>query len=689
MKILYSWLKELVPDLKADAQTVATALTDAGVEVDGLVELPDQEYVIELDLTPNRSDCLSMWGLAYEVAAIFGLKAELPQDEELPILVDANKIQLAAPQLCPYYLGLILEDVKIGPSPDWLVKRLEALGMRGINNIVDITNYVMLETGQPLHAFDYDCLVDHKIVVRESKEDEEIITLDNQLRKPEAGTIYICDPEKAIGIGGVMGGLNSETTEQTKNIFFEAAYFDRRSIRRTAKALDLRSEAALRFEKGVDPSGLYKALQRVYYYSQLLKIGQPQKEILSGSTYAPQADRQILLSRKYLDERIGMSFSDQQVEESLQNLGFALSPTESGWQVGVPSRRQDVQEEVDLTEEVSRLVGLDQLPAVLPEGASTQGGLNKEQKLLQKVHRVLNKRGLNEALNYSFISKKELKDVFQDENHPLLQAIPLKNPMTEAQEIMRTSLLPGLLKNLRDNQNRQNLDIGLYEIGRIYLPEQLPLRDLPSEELHLGVALTGSSQALGWQLAKEPYDFYHLKGILEDLMSVLGWPLALKEKQDDPRFHPYQCAEILFNGRAIGIMGAIHPDLAENWDLNQKAFLAELNLDLVLKLADPKINYKPLSRYQSSKRDLALVVENSISAQAVLATIKLAAGDLLENVELFDVYRGSQIKAGHKSLAFSLTYRAQDRTLTDAEVAKAHNEILQFLNDYYQSELRQ
>ena len=205
MKILYSWLKELVPDLKADAQTVATALTDAGVEVDGLVELPDQEYVIELDLTPNRSDCLSMWGLAYEVAAIFGLKAELPQDEELPILVDAIKIQLAAPQLCPYYLGLILEDVKIGPTPDWLVKRLEALGMRGINNIVDITNYVMLEAGQPLPAFEYDCLVDHKIVVRESKEDEEIITLDNQLRKPEAGTIYICDPEKAIGIGGVMG----------------------------------------------------------------------------------------------------------------------------------------------------------------------------------------------------------------------------------------------------------------------------------------------------------------------------------------------------------------------------------------------------------------------------------------------------------------------------------------------------
>lgn len=688
MKVLYNWLKELVPALSAEPAELARALTGAGIEVDGVMPTEEGDWVIELDLTPNRSDCLSMWGVAHEVAAIYGLEANLPQNEDLQVKIDEEKIKLEIPDLCPYYLGLILQDVKIGPSPLWLAHRLEALGMRSINNIVDITNYVMLETGQPLHAFDYDSLENHKIVVRGASAQEELVTLDGQLRKLPEGTILICDQHKAIGIGGVMGGLNSETTSETKNIFFEAAYFERRSIRRSAKTLDLRSEAAIRFEKGVDPTGLYRALQRVHYYSQLLGIGTPNGEILSGSFYHPKAQQKINLRREYLNNRIGLAFEEDQIVNTLHSLGFEVETTPKGWLVDVPARRQDIQEEVDLTEEIARLIGFEQIPAQLPLGETTQGGLSKKQKLINKIHTVLNARGLHEALNYSFISEKELSDFYTEEDHILRKVIRLKNPMSEAQEIMRTTLLPGLLKNLVYNQNRQNTDLGIYELGRVYLPLNLPLTDLPKEELKLSIALMGNLAPISWHQEKKEAGFYLLKGILEDVMGVLGWSLNIRANQEDSRFHPFQCGDIIFNGKKMGIMGTMHPKMAEAWGLNKPVFLADLNLDELLKLAEPGLNYRSISRFQASRRDLALVVEEDINAQAVIETIKLGGGSLLERVELFDVYQGSQIKEGYKSLAFSLTYRAFDRTLTEAEVAKAHNEILQFLNNYYQSELR-
>ncbi|MPM39082.1 Phenylalanine--tRNA ligase beta subunit [bioreactor metagenome] len=688
MKVLYSWLKEFIPDLNETAEVIAKRLTDSGIEIDSIESLPSGDSIIELDLTPNRSDCLSIWGAAYEVGAVFGYPVRIPSMKPISIVTDSNQIVLEALELCPYYLALKVDQVKIGPSPSWMRERLEALGMRSINNIVDITNYVMMETGQPLHAFDYDSLDSHTVVVRTARPGERLQTLDGQTRELPAHAILICDPNKPIGVGGVMGGLNSEVSPQTKSILFEAAYFERRSIRRTAKALDLRSEAAIRFEKGVDPSGLLKALNRVMDLVIQLNIGKPNEQIISGSFYEPKTETAIHLRRRYLDQRIGLVFSQEKVEETLKNLNFQVETTEEGWLVRVPSRRQDVEQEVDLVEEVARLIGFDQIPAQLPTGISTQGGLSNRQKLVNSIHQILVSQGYHEAVNYSFMAKQDLEDLYPDLNHPMRRAIPLMNPMNESQAVMRTNLIPGLLRNLQYNQNHQNPNIALYELGRVYIAEKLPLNGLPKEETRLGVVLSGEYQTTHWMQAKAEATFYHLKGLLGNLFGELGWSLQLQENHSGSLFHPYQCANVIHQGHIVGTVGTLHPEIEKRWGLAKRVYIIDLSIDMLLQFAKPRIQYQSLPKYQAIYRDLALLVPKQVTAREVEIAIRQQGGDLLEEVKLFDVYTGAQVKEGYKSLAFSLTYRAKDRTLTDQEVSERHKEILTSVSQKLDSALR-
>ena len=688
MKVLYSWLKELIPTLQATPKQIAQKLADAGIEIDSVETDDTGDAVIELDLTPNRSDCLSMWGVAYEVGAVLGLPVHLPSLEALPITQNEEKIILKDPNLCPTYLALMLYDVQIGSSPAWMQKRLEAIGMRSINNIVDITNYVMMETGQPLHAFDYDCLENHQVVVRQAEANEILLSLDGQRRELPQGTILICDPKKPIGIGGIMGGLNSEVTSKTQTILFEAAYFERRSIRRSAKALDLRSEAAIRFEKGVDPSGLMKALQRVVQLAKEMKVGRPATEVISANSYEPTQSKEIVLRRTYLDARVGLHFPSEKVEQTLRDLNFDIVTTEEGWSVNVPSRRQDIEQEVDLVEEVARLIGFDQIPAQLPSGMTTQGGLSLRQKLVDQIHRIMVHQGYHEAVNYSFIAKQDLEELYSAPEHPLLQAIPLLNPMNDAQSVMRTSLIPGILRGLQYNQNRQNSDVALYELGRVYLPKTLPLVDLPQEETRLTLVLSGDYRSTQWMQPKIEASFFHLKGAIEALFSALDWPLQIQENHTNRLFHPYQCADIVLHGKVVGTMGALHPEIEKKWELPRRVFLADLSLDHLLQFANPQIAVNSLSRYQAIYRDLALLVPKQISAREVEQAIVQQGGVLLEAVKLFDVYTGTQVKEGFKSLAFALTYRAKDRTLTDQEVVVCHSEILRAVSLQFDTQLR-
>ena len=688
MKVIYSWLQELIPSLQATPLEIAQKLTDAGIEIDGVEVLKNGETVIELDLTPNRSDCLSMWGAAYEVGAVLGLPVQIPALETLTIKQDDAKIILKDLSLCPTYLALMLHDVQIGNSPEWMQQRLEALGMRSINNIVDITNYVMMETGQPLHAFDYDCLENHQVVVRAAEAGESLLSLDGQRRELPIGTILICDPVKPIGIGGIMGGLNSEVTSKTKTILFEAAYFERRSIRRSAKALDLRSEAAIRFEKGVDPSNIFKALQRVVHFAKEMGIGRPDSEILTANAYEPKFDSEIVLRRQYLDSRIGLSFPSEKIEQVLRSLNFEVTTMDEGWRVRVPSRRQDIEQEVDLVEEVARLIGFHQIPAQLPVGSTTQGGLTSRQKMLDRLHQFMTHHGSHEAVNYSFISKQDLEDLYQQAEHPLRRAIPLLNPMNDTQGVMRTSLVPGLLRNVQYNQNHQNPDVAIYELGRVYLPKSLPLTELPQEETRLTIVLSGEYRNVHWMQPKVEATFFHLKGVLESIMSTLHWPLQIRENQAGSIYHPYQCADIILHGKSIGTIGALHPEIEKKWDLQRRVFVADLSLDLLLQFANPQIEANALSRYQAIYRDLALLVAKQTSAKEVEQAIQQQGGELLESAKLFDVYTGAQVKEGFKSLAFALTYRAKDRTLTDQEVVDCHKEILKAVSMQFDSSLR-
>ncbi|NLY71471.1 MAG: phenylalanine--tRNA ligase subunit beta, partial [Clostridiales bacterium] len=611
--------------------------------------------VIEFEITPNRPDCLSMLGMAREVAATFKGSLRYPETEcknEKGKASDYIKVSIKKPDLCRRYVARVVTDVKIGQSPWWLQKRLMYAGMRPINNIVDITNYVMLEYGQPIHAFDIRNIKGNEIIVDTAKEGELFTTLDGVERKLSKDTLLINDKERGIAIAGVMGGLNSEIQNDTTTIVVESANFNGDSIRKTSKKLGLRTEASSRFEKGIDPNLAAEAADRVCRLIEMLGIG----TVTEGrvDVYPEQVEpKQVLVRVDRVNKVLGINLTKEEIEDIFISLEMEVETKDNNILVTPPTVRQDLQIEEDFIEEVARIYGYDKLPLTIPKG-------NKEAKKTNyQILRDLTKEalvgmGVNEVQTYSFMDPKGLDKVkASNEDREFVRLI---NPLGEENSIMRTILTPNMLGVLAINYSRNIQLVKAFEIGNIFL--NITKDDgLPIERENLCIACYGPDE-----------DFFTIKGIVQELFTKLG----IKEVEYIPdetidTYHPGRCAIISSNKRKLGVIGELHPDVLEKYDIDVRAYCCELNFDLIVSLADTEKYYRPLPKYPSTSRDIALLVDEEINVGEIESIIKNNGSDILESVELFDVYRGKQVPEGKKSVAFSLTYRASDRTLTDEE----------------------
>ncbi|MDQ0339865.1 phenylalanyl-tRNA synthetase beta chain [Caldalkalibacillus uzonensis] len=660
---------------------------DAQVGEDALSYLGLDDAVLELGLTPNRSDCLSMLGVAYEVAAILDREVRLPEIKltESGTRTDSEvTVQLDAPELCPYYVARKVTGVKIGPSPIWLQNYLIAAGVRPINNVVDVTNYVMLEYGQPLHAFDASRVKDGQIIVRQARQGEMVVTLDDQERALEEGMLLITDPEKVIAVAGVMGAANSEVTEETTDVILESAYFDGLSIRTTSKTLGLRSEASTRFEKGVDPERVREACDRAAALLAELAGG----TVFSGTAQQKVKDFQrqrVSLHLVKLNNVLGTELSTGQVTAILDRLNFDYDNLGHEINVEIPTRRSDISIEEDLIEEIARLYGYDQIPTTLPAGRTTPGSRTPLQRLRQQIKRFLQAAGLNQVVTYSLTNEYSASwgSWFSEE----VQPIKLAMPMSEERSHLRTTLIPCLLEVVQYNKNRKQTDIFLFEIGHTFLTKETHLRELPREKEVVAGVLTGLWQSHPWQHVKVPVDFYVAKGVVEGLLHKLGIQGVQFKAVEREHYHPGRTAEMVIGGERIGFVGQIHPHVERQLELNE-VYAFELDIERLFKHLPGQVTFDPLPKFPSIQRDLAVVVAQEVIAGDLLSTIKDAGAPLLKHVHVFDVYTGEGIEAGKQSIAFSLTYLDPERTLTDEEVQEVHQRIVERLAEEWGAMLR-
>ncbi len=654
------------------------------------------DKVLELDLTPNRSDCLSMLGAAYEIAAILGSSVKLPDTESglnqaagSSKAADKISITVTAAEQCSHYAARLIEGVRIGTSPLWMQNRLMAAGIRPINNIVDITNFVMLEYGQPLHAFDADTLHNGHIDVRLAEQGEKLITLDGAERILEPHMLLITDGVKPVGLAGVMGGANSEVTAGTTRILLESAKFAGGSVRRTSRQLGLRSEASLRFEKEVNPEAVIPALNRAAALMAEYAGGQVAEGIVAviSGTHRPV---RIELNLARINAYLGMELTLPQVQEIMDRLHFTYEQAgEVGLIVHVPSRRGDINRDVDLFEEVARLYGYDNIPTTLMTGVTTPGSLSKEQAIRRITRNILTQSGLHEVLTYS-LTHPGLTEQFKG-LYPHAKPIALAMPMSEDRSTLRTSLIPHLLETVAYNRNRNNNDVAIFEMGKVFITEQAPLESLPQEKLLLSIVLTGKRSQPHWGQKADQVDFYDLKGIFDRLTSYLGIDSVEYTAAEPEGFHPGRTAELTLTtpqGRTIiGRIGQLHPALQQKKDLDD-TYVLEIEMEPIMEAADSQIAYRLLPRYPSIGRDIAVVVDQYVSVGSMEKTIKEVAGELLESIGVFDIYTGERLGAGKKSVAFSLVYRHAERTLQDEEVTGLHAKVVQTLERTFGAELR-
>ncbi len=676
------------------SQAVLCSEKELGLSDDhsGLMELPEDlrpgtpiaaalgldDAVLEIEVYPNRPDHLSVYGIAREVAALTGGSLRRPEtevDEADQAAEEVASVEVLDPDLCPRYIARVIRGVKIGPSPAWLQRYLRAAGMRPINNVVDITNFVMLELGQPLHAFDYDRLAGGKIVVRRARPGERITTLDGQERELDPEMLLICDAERPVAIAGVMGGEDSEVRPETTNILLEAAYFDPISVRRTSKRLGLRTEASYRFERDLDPHLAELAADRAARLMAELAGGQVLRGKVDVATSLPSPKR-LKLRMKRVRGMLGLDLATSEAQRILRGLGFGVEvdPDGAALNVEVPTFRRDIEGEADLIEEVARIYGYDAIPATLPAGGSLRGGLAWPLPAVERVRSLLASQGLYESITYSFTSPKLLDRMRIPADHPWRKAIKLANPLSDEQSIMRRSLLPSLVESAALNVRRQVSDIRLFELGKVYVPHSLPLASLPDERWTLAIAMSGEAPTHVWGEPPRKVDFYDLKGIVELVLEELGQRGEFSAAEH-PALHPGRTAKVTAGGVEIGWLGELHPQVAEAMDLRDRTYVAELDLETLFALPPEERVYTPLPRYPAVERDLALLVPRSVSAERVVELIRREGGPYLREVALFDVYEGKQVAQGYRSLAYAMVYRADDRTLTDEEVAEAQRRI--------------
>lgn len=687
---------KLLPKEQQEGILVLPGGLEVGQNVVKALGLDD--YVLELDLTPNRSDCLSMLGVAYEASALTGRPLRLPDPSgdlyaAAEKTSDYVKVTIAAKEQCPHYAARYIKGVKIGPSPLWLQNRLIAAGVRPISNIVDITNYVMLEYGQPLHAFDAAKVAGGRIEVRMAREGETLVTLDGQERKLEPRMLVIADAEKPIALAGVMGGLDSEVTSDTVDIVLESARFDGGAVRAASRQLGLRSEASARFEKGVDPARVVAALDRAAgligkYGEGLVTEGVAE----AGEASAEPVEIEVSLDR--INRYLGTSLSSLEVKTIWSRLGFeAADKGNDVWVVTVPSRRPGISRDVDLIEEAARLHGYDNIAATPIEGPTTTGGLTKPQAIRRELRLALTRAGLHEAISYSITSPQRAA-LFPQLNGSAdgVRPIALAMPMSEERSLLRTSIIPSLLDAAQYNKARKSPDVGLFEIANVYHSAEETLTTLPKEKPRLAIALSGNRRGASWNGAAEKYDFYDAKGLLDAAFERFGLADSIRYEAAGPEhFHPGRTAEVKLEttggSLSLGFVGQLHPDLQRELDLDD-TFVAEIELAPIYDAPENRIEYRTLPRFPAVERDLAVVVDRSVAAAALVSGVREAAGELLESVRVFDVYTGERLGQDKKSVALALVYRHPDRTLTDEEVTAAHGRALSKLEQSFAAELR-
>lgn len=618
--------------------------------------------VVEFEITSNRPDCLSVIGLAREAAATFDKELKLSEPkvkENGGNINDYLNVKISEPSLCFRYSARVVKNIKIEPSPLWLRERLKALGVRPINNIVDITNYVMLEYGQPMHAFDYECLDGNSVNVRLAGDKEIINTLDGEKRELDNTMLVIADSTKPVAVAGVMGGANSEIKETTTTIVFESATFMGASVRRTAKKLGMRTESSARFEKGLDPNNTIPALERACELINELSAGEVVTGIIDIYDNVKKPLK-LTLDCEWINRFLGISASREFMVNALKKLDFDVDNNNV---ITVPTFRADIEHKADIAEEIARMYGYNKIPTTLFKGETSQGMLNNKQSFAKSINNILLSCGLSEIQTYSFISPKYYDKILMPADSSLRKSVKIMNPLGEDTSIMRTTLLPSMLEVLSTNYNFRNPEAALYEIGTVYLPGE---NELPEEKNVIAIGMYGKET-----------DYYRLKGIIEELLEKINIrDYEFSVCKDENAFHPGRTAEIQKNGKKLGIIGQVHPAVMKNYEIETPVYCALLDFNLFYELRGKEKTYTPLPKYPSVSRDIALICEDALLVGDLEKTISEAAGKMLEKIELFDVYRGNQIAQGFKSVAFSLVFRALDRTLSDDEIEKIMEKVL-------------
>lgn len=632
------------------------------------------DHVVEFEITPNRPDCLSVIGLAREAAVTYG--KTMAQHEPvvkgggIGNLTELLDVETPATDLCPRYTARMVRNVKIGPSPKWMRDRLRASGVRPINNIVDITNYVMLEYGQPMHAFDYRYVNGGKIVVRRAEDGETLTTLDGNVRQLNSSMLVIADEHRAVGLAGIMGGENSEIVEDTVDVVFESANFNGTSIRRTALALGMRTEASAKFEKGLDILNTLPAVNRACELVEMLGAG----EVLDGTidilNFVPQP-KQLKLRADKINALLGTDIDAAEMCRILQELGFGVD----GDIITVPSWRGDVEHYSDLAEEVARFYGYNQIPTTAMTGVTTRGGYSPEQMLERSLGTVCRSLGYDEIITYSFISPTYYDKIRLPEDSPLRKSMKIMNPLGEDTSIMRTTVMPSMLEILTRNYNYRNKEAHLYELGRTYFEREDGMADEPK---HLSLGVYGPEES-----------FFTLKGAVETILdSIRAEDVTYVAEKSDPSYHPGRCAKVYVNGQEVGTLGQIHPLVAANYGVDAELYYADLKFDALFasRGADPE--YQPLPKFPAVTRDIAVLVDKAVTVGAMESSIQAAAKGLLKDVTLFDIYEGAKLPTGKKSVAFNLVLRADDRSLTAQEADDEVNLVLERLKKDFDAMLR-
>jgi len=651
--------------------------TALGKPLEEILDLGDT--VLDVSITPNRADCLSMIGIAREVAAITGKEIKIPTSEIQESTEDIKgitSVKIIDSDLCPRYTARMIKDVQIGPSPVWMKTRLEAVGLRSINNVVDVTNFVMLEMGQPLHSFDFRFLEEGRIVVRKSVQDEEFVSLDGKARKLEADTLLICDGVKPVAIGGIMGGLNSEVKDDTQVVFLESAYFNPSSIRRSARRLAMPTDAAFRFERGIDPEGVLAALNRAAQLIANLSGGKVCKNYIDEYPAKVPAAANIPLALSRVNAVIGTAIEGSEVIRILQSIGMEVKENDPGkYLVTPPTYRVDITREIDLIEEVARLYGYDLVPVTLPDVAVTEVVAIPRLNLEERIRAVLTGNGYNEVINYSFITPQSVDYLGLNENDERRRLVHIKNPLVEDQSIMRTTMIFALLDSLKKNVNNGCFNLKLFEMGRIFL--NCGAGKLPEERNVLAGILSGTIGDDLWNYRLN-VDFYDIKGCLDNLFSDLKTGnCRYVAENPEPFLHPGKSANIYLNDGKIGYLGEVHPDVKDRMDLKVNSYVFERSEDMLVSYVAGDVAYKEISKYPAVTRDVAFVVDSNVQADCMLDIVLRQNEDLLENVGIFDIYAGKGLPDGTKSMGLRFSYRSPGKTLTDLEVNNVHERIVQ------------